>query len=805
MRGVDGEQSQEHDRQFRSIAGGDETVAPVPGSDVVTTLDRGLQYQVEQAVLQRVSALSAYGGTAIVMGVNSGDIYAIANVRQDANGVPQVTSADLAATEPHEPGSVAKVFSISAAVNEGLATPDTTITVPGFLVYRPVNKSDEKWKFKIRDAEPHNDEQMSLRDIIVHSSNIGTVLMTEGLGTLKFGHYLHEFGFGSTTGLGLPDESSGIMKPAADWQATEKVTPRYGYGYAATSLQLIAAVNTIANGGVYVAPRLVLSTIDANGQTHDAPASPTHEVVTPQTAATMTSMMKDVVCYGTAKYAKVPGMSVAGKTGTALLKPTAKPGRTTTRAPTTTAPRRRPLCSRPARPIRRRTPTTRPPTARRSTTRPSSASSRPTTRRSRSSCRSTVPTRPTRTASVARRPGRCSRRWRRLPCTSCASAPHRTTTAARTAQGEPMSRMLREVVEQAGLDRVEVIGDDAEITSVDFDSRQVTDGSLFCCLRGAHSDGHAFAAAARAAGAAALLVDHRLDVALPQVVVADTRRTMGLLAASFFGHPGRALTLVGVTGTNGKTTTTSLIASILTAAGRSTGSIGTLTGAHTTPESPDLQARLAEFVEDGVTAVVMEVSSHALELQRVVGCHFDIAVFTNLGRDHLDLHGTQERYFAAKAKLFQPDLSDGAVVNIDDPHGRLLMDVGAIPTQGFGLADISDVSVSATRHSYVWRGVQIEVPIGGEFNVMNSLAAATACSALGIDLATIATGLRRAPTVPGRFEAVVAGQPFAVIVDYAHTPTGSKRQFGRRVKWPVGLRCTSCSGVVVIGIVRSVR
>ena len=337
LRGVNGVQQQEHDRQFRSIAGGDETVAPVPGSDVVTTIARGLQYQVEQALLQRVGALSAYGGTAIVMGVNSGDVYAVANVRQDASGVPQVTSANLAATEPHEPGSVAKVFSLSAAVNEGLANPDTTITVPGFLVYKPMNKSDGQWKFKIRDAEPHNDEQMSLRDIIVHSSNIGTVLMTEGLGTLKFGNYLHEFGFGSTTGLGLPDESSGIMKPAADWQATEKVTPRYGYGYAATSLQLIAAVNTIANGGVYVAPRLVLSTIDANGKTHDAPASPSHEVVTPQTATAMTSMMKDVVCYGTAIYAKVPGMSVAGKTGTALLKPSTAPAGAAT-PPTTTAP-----------------------------------------------------------------------------------------------------------------------------------------------------------------------------------------------------------------------------------------------------------------------------------------------------------------------------------------------------------------------------------------------------------------------------------------------------------------------------------
>ena len=332
--------------------------------------------------------------------------------------------------------------------------------------------------------------------------------------------------------------------------------------------------------------------------------------------------------------------------------------------------------------------------------------------------------------------------------------------------------MLREVVGQAGLDRFEIVGNDVSITSVDFDSRQVSNGSLFCCLRGTQSDGHAFADAARTAGANALLVDHRVDVALPQVVVGDTRRAMGLLAASFFGHPARALKLVGVTGTNGKTTTTSLIAAILSAAGMSTGSIGTLTGVHTTPESPDLQSHLASFVDESVTAVVMEVSSHALELQRVVGCHFDIAVFTNLGRDHLDLHGTEERYFAAKAKLFERDLSDRAVVNIDDAHGRLLMDVGAIPTEGFGLADVSDVNVSATQHSYMWRGVHIEVPIGGEFNVMNSLAAATACSALGVDLVTIASGLRRAPTVPGRFEAVVAGQPFAVIVDYAHTPDG---------------------------------
>jgi len=267
--------------------------------------------------------------------------------------------------------------------------------------------------------------------------------------------------------------------------------------------------------------------------------------------------------------------------------------------------------------------------------------------------------------------------------------------------------MLREVVGQAGLDRAELIGGDAEINAVTFDSRAVVDGALFCCLRGTHSDGHTFAAAARSAGAGALLVDHRLDIDIPQVVVPDTRPAMGLVAASFLRHPSRALTLIGVTGTNGKTTTTSLIASVLRAAGRPTGLIGTLTGVHTTPESPELQARLADFVDHGTTTVVMEVSSHALELQRVAGCHFDVAVFTNLGRDHLDLHGTEERYFAAKAKLFEPALSEMAIVNIDDPHGRLLLDAASIPTEGYGSSDIDDVVVSATNHSYRWRGEQI--------------------------------------------------------------------------------------------------
>lgn len=334
-------------------------------------------------------------------------------------------------------------------------------------------------------------------------------------------------------------------------------------------------------------------------------------------------------------------------------------------------------------------------------------------------------------------------------------------------------RLLGEVVTGAAL-RDAVLRGDAGTTvrGVTHDSRQVREGLLFCCLRGGTADGHGFAAAAVTAGATALLVDHPLDLPVAQVVVPDTRVAMGFLAASFWEHPARQLTMVGVTGTNGKTTTTSLLAAVLEASGMPTGVIGTLTGKHTTPESTELQQRLAAFVTEGKRAVVMEVSSHALALHRVAGAHFDVGVFTNLGRDHLDLHGTVERYFAAKAMLFERTLTDRGVANVDDPHGRLLVDAAPVPMTGFGLADVTDLDVSATRHSYTWRGVRVEVGLGGAFNAMNSLAAATAAAELGLSPAVVAQGLRTAGSVPGRFESVQAGQPFDVIVDFAHTPDG---------------------------------
>ena len=320
--------------------------------------------------------------------------------------------------------------------------------------------------------------------------------------------------------------------------------------------------------------------------------------------------------------------------------------------------------------------------------------------------------------------------------------------------------------------RPELVGADVAVAAITIDSRRVTSGTLFCCIRGGSRDGHAFAADAVAAGAVALLVDHRLALDIAQLVVADVRAAVGPLAAALHGHPSESLVVVGITGTNGKTTTAHLLAAILERAGLPTTIFGTLSGTFTTPEAPELQERFAQALAAGKRAVVMEVSSHALALHRVGGTHFTVGVFTNLGRDHLDFHGTEEQYFAAKARLVTAELTERCVLNVGDVHGRLLRDAVTIPAMGFSLDDVVELSADAASHSYVWRGRRIEVPLGGRFNAENSLAAASAALSLGIDEDTIAAGLATVGSVSGRFERVDAGQPFSVVVDFAHTPDG---------------------------------
>ena len=308
------------------------------------------------------------------------------------------------------------------------------------------------------------------------------------------------------------------------------------------------------------------------------------------------------------------------------------------------------------------------------------------------------------------------------------------------------------------------------LRSVTHDSRSVTAGSLFCCVVGLTADGHDFAADAVAAGAVALLVEHELDLGVPQLVVPEVRAAMAPAAAEVYGRPAAHLRTIGVTGTNGKTTVVTMIGHVLERAGRAVGLIGTLTGERTTPEAPELQSRLADFVAAGVTDVAMEVSSHALVLHRVDAITFDVAVFTNLGQDHLDFHGTPEAYFAAKAILFEPARCRAAVVNVDDIHGRLLLDASAVPVVGSSLAGAEDLRAAPDGSSFVWRGLEVRLPMPGRHNVSNALVAAEACRLLGVADDVIAAALSDTPTVPGRFETVRAGQPFTVVVDYAHTP-----------------------------------
>ena len=322
-----------------------------------------------------------------------------------------------------------------------------------------------------------------------------------------------------------------------------------------------------------------------------------------------------------------------------------------------------------------------------------------------------------------------------------------------------------------------VVGDaTVRVTGIAHDSRAVRAGDLFACVRGDHHDGHDFAALAVEQGAVALVVEHVLDVSMPQLVVDDVRLAIGPVAAAVHGHPSTAMRVVGITGTNGKTTTAHLLAAILEASGTPTGVLGTLSGGHTTPEAPELQARLRASRDAGDGAVVMEVSSHALAMHRVDGTRFAAAVFTNLGTDHLDLHGTAEEYFRAKARLFSPALADIGVTNVDDAHGRLLFDAAPIDMVAYALDDATDIEVTATRHRFSWRGRTVSVGIGGGFNVNNSIAAATTAATLGIDLDAIVDGLATASPVPGRFEIVESDDGrdggITVVVDYAHTPDG---------------------------------
>ena len=317
LTGTDGKVAREVNSRGQSIASADsDYVAPIRGSNLVTTIHRTLQFQVDGILQQQVERLMARSGIAVVMHTKTGEIYAMSSVRRNEDGTYSNNAGNLAAVEAHEPGSVAKVFSVAAAIEEGKVTPETKFVVPGKQVFN----QGTQWEQEIKDAYPHPTEPMSVRKILVDSSNLGTIQVSQSLSTERNRQWLSAFGFGEKTSLQFPGETKGLLKLARNWQGTEKFTFAYGYGYGATPVQLAAAVNVIANDGVYIGPKLVTSTVDERGLSTPTPAAPTRRVLSSATAATMRSLMTDVVCYGTAQLAKMQGLSVGGKTGTGYIR-----------------------------------------------------------------------------------------------------------------------------------------------------------------------------------------------------------------------------------------------------------------------------------------------------------------------------------------------------------------------------------------------------------------------------------------------------------------------------------------------------
>jgi UDP-N-acetylmuramoyl-L-alanyl-D-glutamate--2,6-diaminopimelate ligase len=330
-------------------------------------------------------------------------------------------------------------------------------------------------------------------------------------------------------------------------------------------------------------------------------------------------------------------------------------------------------------------------------------------------------------------------------------------------------------------------GLDVEISDLAYDSRAVTPGTLFFCVPGMISDGHDFAPDAVARGAVALVVERPLSLDVPEVLVPDVRRDMPGAAARFYGNPTASLQTVGVTGTNGKTTTAFLVRELLEADGRQTGLLGTVKSViggaphpvqRTTPEAIDLQRTFREMVAGGDQACSMEVSSHALELHRSDAIDFDVAIFTNLTQDHLDFHPTMEDYFQAKRRLFVDLEPEATVVNLDDAYGRRLADEVRRPVTfalerpaAYRAVDVV-TGLEGSRFTVETPSGQFELssPLRGRFNVYNVLGAFAAGMTLGVPGQVAAGALWDAVQVPGRFAPVDAGQEFAVLVDYAHTP-----------------------------------
>ena len=337
---------------------------------------------------------------------------------------------------------------------------------------------------------------------------------------------------------------------------------------------------------------------------------------------------------------------------------------------------------------------------------------------------------------------------------------------------------LNEILKNVRNSDFERLGEinDVEVHGLSYDSRLINSGDLFFCFKGEKKDSHDFVYDAIKGGASALVVERKIDIDFPQVISSSSRKMMSEIAEIFYEFPSREITTVGVTGTNGKTTTVNILSAIAKAAGEKTETIGTLTGQLTTPEAPDLQRQIRDSIGNGVSFLAMEVSSHALLQNRISRMTYDAAIFTNLSLDHLDYHGDMESYYKAKSSLFSPTHSKLAVINADNQFGKRLMNEVEIPQISFSLNDVDIVERTLIKTTFRWKGKIIELKLPGVFNLENALAAAVTAEALGFNREVIAKGLESAKGTPGRFELLTHSDedPY-IIVDYCHTPDGLEK------------------------------
>lgn len=336
---------------------------------------------------------------------------------------------------------------------------------------------------------------------------------------------------------------------------------------------------------------------------------------------------------------------------------------------------------------------------------------------------------------------------------------------------------------------------ETEVTGIAYDSRKVKPGNLFVVCKGFKDHGKNYLAQAKENGAVAIVSEEKIDNPLPLIIVPDTRLALAELAANFYKHPSKELLLIGVTGTNGKTTITYLLETILNSVRRKTGVIGTInyrlgekvfSYGLTTPEAVDLQAILSWMKKEGADSVIMEVSSHALAQKRTTKCYFDLAIFTNLTCEHLDFHQTLDNYFAAKAQLFislsqevKKKIPKFAIINLDSEWGKKLIELVEVPVLTYGIREKSDFQAKGIKlqekgSSFLLRAKDnefpVRLPLVGKYNILNALAAIATASAIGIKTELIIQSLEKLSSLPGRLERVDVGQPFSVFIDYAHTP-----------------------------------